>query len=107
MKPKFIVALAVIGVALSAAAAHAADVRASGGSAIYTGPALEFPQIGHLTDGQRYKVNKCTSDISWCEVIGDGATVGWVLADVIVGSPAKLEARQWGLDAKEFWNPFR
>lgn len=87
--------------------AIAEEVTASGGGALYTGPSLDFHEVGWMTNGKNYIVTRCLSDISWCEIIGDGGQVGWAPASYLIGSGAKLDAREWGLTQADFWNPER
>ena len=101
-----LLAAASIALLLVPAPAFAGEARASGGGAMFTGPSLDFPEVGSVTNGESYEVTLCTDDLSWCQVVGNGGTEGWLPGGNLVGSAAKIDARQWNLTPKDYWNPF-
>lgn len=90
---------------LSPLSAMAAEVIATGGGAMYTGPSLEFKEVGFLTSGDLYDVTVCTATLDWCKVVGNDGIEGWYPGADLVGEAAKIDARDVSLRAGQFWNP--
>jgi len=102
-----VLAAASIAALLASGPAFAAEARASGGGAMFTGPSLDFPEAGTVTNGEVYEVKLCTHDLSWCQVVGNGGSEGWLPGGNLVGSAAKIDARQWNLTPEDYWNPYK
>ncbi|MDB5539230.1 MAG: hypothetical protein JWQ89_957 [Devosia sp.] len=94
---------------LPLAALAEGEARASGGPSLHYGPGLDWPTKGvPLTNGRYYSVLECTTpNESWCKIVGNQGEVGWVDAGYLVGSPAKLDSRVYGLNRRDFFDPYR